>query len=485
MIVLLAISCKKDQVSTPVDPVKPGDPVVVTPALPFDINNINDTYGDIAPYVNYKQWGSYNVHDPSIKKFGDTYYCYSTDVGFGTTVPAGIQVRKSKDLVDWKFVNWVFPSLPSKGAAFIKSAGGAPFESLWAPYVLKVNNEYRLYYSLSSAKPRLSVIGMATSTSPEGPWEEKGLVVVSKDDASIQTNAIDPTVIVTPAGEHYFYYGSGWDGIYVLKLNAETGLAATEGDKGKRVANRGFTGGRYNGNIEGPEIIYNQQLKKYFLFIAYDWLQTKYNVRVCRSDNPLGPFLDFDGADANTNVDHGPMILAPYKFDTHGGWQGVSHCGVFDDGNGQYFMAHQGRPVVNSFYMDLHVRKIFWTTDGWPVVSPERYAYEDNADVLQAEIAGSWDQIILGYRVVPGYGDEQFTPDLQASAAITLGADGTINGDAANKWTYTVPWLELKYSNGFTDKVLVQKGRDWENKKPTIIYTGLNNKGTAVWGRKK
>ena len=28
-------------------------------------------------------------------------------------------------------------------------------------------------------------------------------------------------------------------------------------------------------------------------------------------------------------------------------------------------------------------------------------------------------------------------------------------------------------------------GRDWENKKNSIIFTGLNNVGTAVWGKKK
>src|SRR5882724_1416837 len=64
---------------------------------PFDINSIHDTYADVAPFSMYQKWGSYNVHDPSIKKFGDYYYCYSTDVGYGTTVPAGIQIRKSKD----------------------------------------------------------------------------------------------------------------------------------------------------------------------------------------------------------------------------------------------------------------------------------------------------------------------------------------------------------------------------------------------------
>jgi hypothetical protein len=38
-------------------------------------------------------------------------------------------------------------------------------------------------------------------------------------------------------------------------------LAASAGDKGKRIANRGFTGGKYNGNIEGAEVIYNPDLK--------------------------------------------------------------------------------------------------------------------------------------------------------------------------------------------------------------------------------
>ena len=58
----------------------------------------------------------------------------------------------------------------------------------------------------------------------------------------MQTNAIDPSVIVTPNGEHWMVYGSAWDGIYSLKLNPATGLALVGDDKGIRIANRGFTG---------------------------------------------------------------------------------------------------------------------------------------------------------------------------------------------------------------------------------------------------
>lgn len=477
---LLTVSCKKGEVvQTPtVLPIVP-----TTPA--FDINTITDTYADLSAATNYLKWGSYNVHDPSIRKIGDSYYCYSTDVAYGTSISSGIQIRKSKDLVQWFFVGWVFTSgLPKEAADFIRQSGGKVNAGLWAPYITQVGNELRLYYSLSSDQCKLSVIGLATASNPEGPWVDKGIVVSSRCQNNPQTNAIDPTVTITATGEHWMHYGSAYDGIYSVQLNPSTGLTLSFADKGKRIANRGFTNGQYNGNIEGPEIMYNPTLKKYYLFMAYDWLETKYNVRVGRSDHPNGPFVDFDGRDMNEDVEHGPMILAPYQFSGHGGWQGVAHCSVFEK-DGQFFMAHQGRPGVNKFFMDLHVRKIFWTQDGWPVVSPERYAYEDDAVVAQSDLVGNWEQIVLAYHVVPGYASEQTTPDFQTAIPLVINANGTLNTDASGKWTYAAPWLTLSWSNGFTDQVFVQKGRDWENRKEGIMFTGLNNKGTAVWGKKK
>jgi arabinan endo-1,5-alpha-L-arabinosidase len=477
---IVAAGCQKKKDDEPVEPVIP-------PPSTFDINSITDTYASVAPFAYYSQWGSYNVHDPSILKNGDYYYCFSTDVAYGTTVKPGIQIRKSKDLIQWQFVGWVFNALPTMGANYIIGVGGTPYQSLWAPYIMKVNDQYRLYYSLSSPTLRLSVIGLATATAPEGPWTEQELVVTSKNDFPVtQTNAIDPTVVVTPQGEHWLYYGSAFDGIYALKLNAATGLAAVNGDKGKRIAQRGSTNGNINGNIEGPEIIYNSTQNRYYLFMAYDWLETKYNVRVGRSTSPQGPFLDFNGKDMNMDEDNIPMIIAPYQFQGHGGWQGVAHCSVFEDG-GQYYMAHQGRPSADKFFMDLHVRKIFWTTDGWPVVSPERYANTTQTSIASSELAGDWEQIVLGYKVVPGYAAEQVDANLQVATTITLNADGKINASAANTWTYAAPWLELNWNNGtFTDKVYVSRERDWENKKSTtLVFTGLNNFGTAVWGKKK
>ena len=42
-------------------------------------NPWDDNYLSVAKMEDYRQWGTYNVHDPSCRKLGDYYYMYSTD----------------------------------------------------------------------------------------------------------------------------------------------------------------------------------------------------------------------------------------------------------------------------------------------------------------------------------------------------------------------------------------------------------------------
>ena len=483
---LIIWGCKKENVPPIIDPgpvIPPKDTTTLSDG-PVDFSKFQDTYGHLASADQTSQWAHYNVHDPTYLVDDEFTYCYNTDVAFGHEIRPGIQIRRSKNLVEWEFVGWAFPGLPTMGSNFIRQNGGEPFDGLWAPYIMKVGEEYRLYYSLSSPTPRLSVIGLATSSDPKGPFREKGLVVTSLANNTIQTNAIDPTVIVDQTGAHWMYYGSAWDGIYKLQLNPATGLAMRNEEKGTRVAQRAFTGNTVNGNIEGPEIIYNPEFDKYYMFIAYDWLETKYNVRVGRSDNSTGPFYDMFGNDMNQEIDDSPMILAPYKFAGHGGWQGVSHPGVFEK-DGNFYMGHQGRPGVNSFYMVMHMRQMFWTPDGWPLVSSQRYATEEETPVAEEELAGDWEWIVFDYRVVPGYADEQISPDFQNSVAITIDPEGTINGDVSSSWTYESPWLTISYEGKIYSELRIERGRDWENQEEaTVLFTGLSDEGMAVWGKR-
>jgi arabinan endo-1,5-alpha-L-arabinosidase len=472
-------SCKEDE--EPLAVIDPG----IFAEKPFDINALSDTYGGIASSSFSFKWGPYNLHDPSIIKEGEWFYSYSTDVAYGGTARIGIMVRRSKDLVNWQYLGWALKGLPAMGVQHITSNGATPVQGLWAPYIMKVGSEFRLYYSLAANENRNSAIGLLTSSSPEGPWTEKGLAVTSINSGP-GTNAIDPSVVVTPSGQHWMVYGSSWDGLYELQLNPATGLALASGDRGVRIARRGKTGTTINGNLEGAEIIYNPDTKLYYLFVSYDWLSTKYNVRVYRSANPNGPFLDWNGVNVDNQADNGPMILSPYKFMNHGGWQGVAHPAVFQD-KGQYYMAHQGRPGVDPGFMVMHVRKIFWTPEGWPMVSPERFANVEQTPVTTADIAGDYEQIVLTQSVVPGFGNEQTNPEFSNAFNTTLMANGTINGDPNNTWVYTAPWLTLRWAGGmFLDKMHVSRERDWENKKTsTIVMTGLNGGGLAIWMKKK
>ncbi|MBK7098174.1 MAG: arabinan endo-1,5-alpha-L-arabinosidase [Sphingobacteriales bacterium] len=489
-IVVVGISsCSKNSFDS--QPLTETDPGIFAPK-PFNINNINDTYGNIASYAFTAQWGSYNLHDPSIMKEGDWYYCFSTDVAYGQPLKPGIMVRRSKDLVDWEFRGWAIGGLPQQAVNYIKSINSTYIanDGIWAPYIMKVGSEFRLYYSLASNGFRVSAIGLLTATSLDGPWTEKGLAVTSKT-VGAGTNAIDPTIVVTPTGEQYMYYGSAWDGLFVVKLNPSTGLAQTPGDLGTRIVRRGKTNGVYNGNLEAPEIIYNATQKKYYLFVSYDWIDTKYNVRVFRADNPTGPFVDWNGENADVQSDHADQIvLGPYAFKGHAGWQGTGHCTVFKNEKNEYFMASQGRPAVDKFFMDMHVRKMFWAENGWPMVSPERYANVPQTPVTRDELVGEYEQVIHGYVRVPGYADTQTNPNINFALPNNplLNANGTIFGDPNNTWVYdpATSRLEMRWVGGlFVDRLQVARERDWEKKKETtIIMTGYNGGGLGLWFKK-
>ena len=87
------------------------------------------------------------------------------------TVPLGyIQVRKSKDLVNWDLVGWAFPEIPLEAVNWVRThAEGQGATNIWAPYIIKHNDVYRLYYCVSAFGKKTSYIGLAESASPEGP----------------------------------------------------------------------------------------------------------------------------------------------------------------------------------------------------------------------------------------------------------------------------------------------------------------------------
>jgi arabinan endo-1,5-alpha-L-arabinosidase len=459
-----------------------------------------DNYQAVSGIEHYKQWGVYNVHDPSCKKFGDFYYVYSTDAIYGNPTPealksgikiGNIQIRRSKDLVNWEFLGWAFDSIPQIAVRHVRENNkGEGATNIWAPFIFKYKSTYRMYYCVSAFGKNTSYIGLAESLTPVGPWILKGGVL--KTTQNDPMNAIDPSIISNPKnGEQWMHYGSYFDGLYCVQLNPETGLTLKSDDKGISTARR-FNIAK--NNIEPPEIIYNPVQKMYYLFVSYDPLMTTYNIRVGRSTKPEGPFYDYFGNDLRENTDNYPVLTYPYKFDHHPGWAGTGHCGIVDDGKGKYFVLHQGRLSPENLMMVMHVREIFWTKEGWPVFSPERYANVSNREVKESDIEGKWEIIHLKestYKRGTEAGQILWGENRLASEEVSLSAtynllkDGRIEYSANGNWNLKQDRIMSLEINGFkVNDLIIHWGFDWENARETLLFTGLDSNGYSIWGKK-
>lgn len=491
-----------------------------------------DDYVSMAGWDQRANWNLANVHDPSVMKAADGYYyMYQTDASYGNAHDGHghFHARRSKDLVNWEYLGATMQEAP----AWVKTKlneiraeqGLDPIENpsygYWAPCARKVNDHlYRMYYCIvvnnyiktggltydGSWTERAFIGVMETSDPASNNWEDKGFVICSSSDkgtnwnrasegdwnAYFKFNAIDPSFIITPEGEHWLIYGSWHSGIAAVQLNPETGKTLAELPKsygtaaeiapyGKLIFTR-TNGGRWQG-AEAPEIVCHDGY--YYLFLAYDGLDIPYNTRVLRSTKVDGPYETLNGAvtDASKGANNNPTVLThPYKFSEGYGWVGISHCAVFDDGNGNWYYASQQRFPANvggnaysNAIMMGGVRSIQWESNGWPTVMPERYGAVPQASISESELVGAWEHIDLSY----SYGNQR------TASEMVLGDDHKITSGAwkGAAWSFNAQTNTLT-CNGVELKV--QREVDWEAspRKVTIVYSGLNGI-KSYWGKKK
>lgn len=518
----------------------------------FTIPTYDDDYSDIASWSDRNKWNLANVHDPSVAYYDGYYYMYGTDASYGNVHEGHghFQGKRSTDLVNWEWVGGPFydpPSWVADSLNAIRSRMGLeaiPEEDInygyWAPVVRRVNvggqEILRMYYSIvinnyiKSGKANTDAnfdgswterafIGMCESTDPAGAeWEDKGFVTTSSSDRGLDYsrsslsdwdayfyyNAIDPTYIVTPEGEHYLIHGSWHSGFAILQVDPATGKPLnTLGDPwadnaselqaryGKRIGTRVGSGywSRWQGS-EAPEVIYKDGY--YYLFMAYDPLNVPYNTRVVRSENIDGPYYDITGRNfTNGEGDSYPIVTHPYKFNLSYGWVGISHCAIFQkEDTDEWFYMSQGRlpenvpgiPVSNAIMMG-HVRRIVWCPASksepdnlWPVALPERYAaVPDYGTITKDSLVGTWEHINLEYK----YGQQN------TASSLTLNADGTMSGALTGSWSYDEAKKQLTLGDVI---VCVEREVDWEAspRRVTLVYAGTEkNLNATYWGKKK
>ncbi|WP_163377790.1 arabinan endo-1,5-alpha-L-arabinosidase [Cyclobacterium sp. SYSU L10401] len=482
----------------------------------------SDDYTPIFRWSDRSIWNLANVHDPTVIKDDDYFYMYQTNASYGNVHEAGgnYPARRSKDLVNWEYLGAVFDSDP----AWVKNALNKiradmdpalpPLENpeygFWAPHITKVANTFRLYYSVVVLNPILgndgneywterAFIGLAESTDLSGNnWEDKGMVIHSVADGEetyardggsdwsgyFKFNAIDPSYVVTPEGEHWLIYGSWHSGLAAVEVDPVTGKPMelnTLPDFGVRIAARGHVHANRWQALEAPEIIYNEDTGYYYLFLSYDELAEAYNTRVARSEDITGPYYGLDGGNVTAGAEAYPVLTHPYKFADSYGWVGISHPAIFQDpDSGKWFYASQGRLPpgiaginVSNAVMMGHVREIYWTEDGWPVVAPERYADVPDVTITEADLTGKWEEIILRYEYQA----------MQLSEMITLHEDYSVKGYLNGTWSFDEGSQTLTI-NG--TKLLVDSAWDWEvsPRRTTVTYAGISSAGFSIWGKK-
>jgi len=289
------------------------------------------------------------VHDPStIVKDGNVFWIFYT----GRGVPS----YHSIDLIHWERG----PQSISNAASWATEAVPANRNlDYWAPDIIKVGDQYFLYYSISTFGQRTSAIGLATNRSldpadPSYNWVDRGLVVQTRQDES-KYNAIDPGAVWDVDGNLWLTFGSFWEGIKLIQLDDRTGKRIRPDSPMYSLA--------HNSSIEASSIYFHNDM--YYLFVNWgrccQGINSTYNIRVARSAKITGPYRDKDGRDMMQ--DGGSLLLA-----TEGDLIGPGHAGVLNDA-GKYWFSFHCYDGSDRGASKLALRPLTWDHDGWPEIA--------------------------------------------------------------------------------------------------------------------
>lgn len=292
--------------------------------------------------------------DPMVLRARDgTYYAYGTQ-RFAEDRVFNVPVYQSRDLVHWKFLGDAMPEKP---------AWTRDTQNIWAPHVLEDGGRFYLYFSGERNGRRGHGVGVATASSPAGPFEGEPRYLAAGEGFE----NIDPMPFDDPAtGKKYLYWGSGFRPIKVRELT-EDRLRFKPGEARDVLppADR-----PYERLIEGAWVVHRDGW--YYLFYSGDDCCSdppKYVTLVARSRSATGPFerlADATGEPDSVILGDGPR------------WKGTGHNAIVTDGAGQEWIVYHARderrpflPGGKAVRRPLLIDRLAWR-DGWPVVADGR-----------------------------------------------------------------------------------------------------------------
>lgn len=285
-------------------------------------DNGDGTYTNPVLYADYS--------DPDLIRVGDDYYMTASSFN---CVP-GLPILHSKDLVNWKIVNYALTDLYMEGVEpanfFDKAQHG---RGVWAPCIRYHNGEFMIYWG----DPDFGIYVVKTRDIM-GKWDKPILVLPGK-------GRIDPSPLFDDDGKVYLTHA--WAGSRA-SLNSIMTLCELNADGTKAIGEESliFDGNDgINHTVEGGK--FYKKDGYYYLLAPAGGVVSGWQIAL-RSKNIYGPY-------------EMKTILAQGKTDINGPHQG----GLVQTQTGEWWFMHfQDKGAYGRI---IHLQPVTWK-DGWPVM---------------------------------------------------------------------------------------------------------------------
>ncbi|MGI4021141.1 MAG: glycoside hydrolase family 43 protein [Janthinobacterium lividum] len=277
-------------------------------------DNGNGTYKNPVIYADYS--------DPDVIRVKDDYYLVASSFN----CQPGIPVLHSKDLVNWKIINYVYDRLPLQRYQKVQPGQGS-----WAPSIRYHNGLFYVYF----CTPEEGLF-MASASTPAGKWT---LTLVQS-----VANWEDPCPFWDADGQAYLLHGKVGAGPAILHRMSSDGKKLL--DNGKLI----YQDDKKQPTLEGFKFMEKRNGYYYFAApaggVGTGWQS------VFRSKNIYGPYED-------------KIVLQQGNSAVNGPHQG----GLVETQTGEWWFMHfQDREAYGRI---VHLQPATWKND-WPVIGEDK-----------------------------------------------------------------------------------------------------------------